>query len=204
MIDYWDEARFGPFVSETDKLPRNVLQIVTDGGVTIIRPSGTEPKLKFYCQLLPYGAEDLRGSALLEAVRTRAVAVAGQVYNELLARLDCRLSEAGLLLSDIIDLSHKRTFDTTTIPQLRQAFLCGSLPSLDDTLSWLRAETAGMTPGADPLPALRAPLAALCEQWQTEGLSSPALEALRRWTRIESIESVEAQRTQETFKTQRT
>ena len=197
MIDYWDEARFGPFVSETDKLPRNVLQIVTDGGVTIIRPSGTEPKLKFYCQLLPHEAEmDLCGNALLDAVRTRAEAVSGQVYNDLLARFGCRLSEAGLLLSDIIDLSHKRTFDTTTIPQLRQALLAGSLPSLDDTLAWLREKTAGMTPGADPLPALRAPLAALCEQWQTE-ISSPTLEALQRWTQ-------QTQSTQQTQQTQRT
>ncbi len=194
MIDYWDETRFGPFVSETDKLPRSVLQIVTDGGVIIIRPSGTEPKLKFYCQLLPRETETvLRGRALLEAVRTRAEAIAGQVYNDLLARLDCRLSETSLLLSDIIDLAHKRTFDTTTIPQLRQAFLSGALPSLDDTLAWLRAETAEMTPGADPLPALKAPLAVLCEQWRTE-ISSPALEVLRRWTRMESIESVESMR----------
>ncbi len=193
MIDYWDEARFGPFVSETDRLPRNVLRLVTDGGVTIIRPSGTEPKLKFYCQLPPHEAEAaLRGRALLDAVRVRAEAVAGQVYNEFLARLDCRLSAAGLLLPDIIDLSHKRTFDTTTIPQLRRALLSGSLPSLDDTLAWLRKKAADMTPGADPLPALKAPLAALCEQWQTEGLASPALEALRHWTRIESVESIES------------
>ena len=201
MIDYWDETRFGAFVSETDKLPRNVLQVVTDGCVTIIRPSGTEPKLKFYCQLPPHAADTARsgnaspdrhetldtfpllcGRALLDTVRARAEAVAGQVYNDLLARLDCRLSEAGLLMSDIIDLDHKRTFDTTTVAQLRQAFLSGSLLSLDDTLAWLREKTAGMTPGADPLPALKAPLAALCEQWRTEGLSSPALEALRRWT----------------------
>ena len=181
MIDYWDEARFGPFVSATDKLPRNVLQIVTDRGVTIIRPSGTEPKLKFYCQLLPHGAETLRGRALLEAVYTRAAAVAGQVYNDLLARLDCGLSEAGLLLPDMIDLSHKQAFDTSTIPQLRQAFVSGELSSLDDTLAWLRAETADMTPGADPLPALKAPLAMLCEQWRT-GISSPVLEALHQWT----------------------
>ena len=202
MIDYWDETRFGAFVSETDKLPRNVLQVVTDGCVTIIRPSGTEPKLKFYCQLPPHKADTarsgnaspdrhetldtfplLRGRALLDTVRARAEAVAGQVYNDLLARLDCRLSEAGLLMSDIIDLDHKRTFDTTTTAQLRQAFLSGSLLSLEDTLAWLREKTAGMTPGADPLPALKAPLAALGEQWRTEGLSSPALEALRRWTR---------------------
>jgi len=32
----------------------------------------------------------------------------------------------------------------------------------------------------------------LGEQWQTEGLASPALEALRQWTRIESVESIES------------
>ena len=181
-IDYWDEKRFGPFVSETDKLPRNVLRIVTDGGVVIIRPSGTEPKLKFYCQLVPQEADaSLRGRALLNDVRTKAEAVAGHVYNDLLARLDCRLSEAGLLLSDIIDLDQKHVFDHKTIAQLRQTFLSGSFTSLDETLSWLREETAGMTPGADPLPALKAPLAVLCEQWQNEVRPSTGLSALRRW-----------------------
>ncbi len=182
MIDYWDEARFGPFVSDTDRLPRNVLQMRTAGGVTIIRPSGTEPKLKLYCQLMPDQAETpLRGRALLDAVRTRAEATARQVYNDLLARLDCRLSAASLRLPDMIELAHKRAFDTSTVPRLRQALLSGSLSSLDDTLAWLRAETSGMTPGADPVPALHAPLAVLCEQWQAEGLASPALEALHQW-----------------------
>ncbi len=200
VIDYWDETRFGAFVSETDRLPRNVLRIVTDGGVTLIRPSGTEPKLKFYCQLLPHAADTaLSGRALLDAARTRAVAVAGQVYNDLLARLDCRLSEAGLLLSDIIELDHKRTFDTSTSAQLRQALLSGSLPSLADTLAWLQEKTAEMTPGADPLPALKAPLAVLCEQWRAEGLASPSLDALRQWTQQSTQQSTQqAQPTQRT------
>ena len=206
VIDYWDETRFGAFVSETDRLPRNVLRIVTDGGVTLIRPSGTEPKLKFYCQLLPHAADTaLSGRALLDAARTRAEAVAGQVYNDLLARLDCRLSEAGLLLSDIIELDHKRTFDTSTSAQLRQALLSGSLPSLADTLAWLREKTAEMTPGADPLPALKAPLAVLCEQWRAEGLASPSLDALRQWTQQSTQQSTQqAQPTQRTQPIQRT
>ena len=206
VIDYWDETRFGAFVSETDRLPRNVLRIVTDGGVTLIRPSGTEPKLKFYCQLLPHAADTaLSGRALLDAARTRAVAVAGQVYNDLLARLDCRLSEAGLLLSDIIELDHKRTFDTSTSAQLRQALLSGSLPSLADTLAWLQEKTAEMTPGADPLPALKAPLAVLCEQWRAEGLASPSLDALRQWTQQSTQQSTQqAQPTQRTQPIQRT
>ena len=206
VIDYWDETRFGAFVSETDRLPRNVLRIVTDGGVTLVRPSGTEPKLKFYCQLLPHGADTaLSGRALLDAARTRAEAVAGRVYNDLLARLDCRLSEAGLLLSDIIELDHKRAFDTSTSAQLRQALRSGSLPSLADTLAWLREKTAEMTPGADPLPALKAPLAVLCAQWRAEGLASPSLDALRQWTQQSTQQATQqAQATQATQATQQT
>jgi len=38
-----------------------------------------------------------------------------------------------------------------------------------------------MTPGADPLPALKAPLACLCEQWREELPSSPLLGELADW-----------------------
>ncbi len=182
MIDYWDEDSFGPFVSETDKLPRNVLQVFTDACVVIIRPSGTEPKLKFYCQLLPQEeAASLRGRVLLNEVRTKAETVAGHVYNDLLAYLDCRLSEVSLLLPDIIDLERKQYFDQYMVPQFRQALFSGNFTSLNKALSWLREEGAAMIPGADPLPALKVPFTALCKQWSKEGTMSPVLAELMQW-----------------------
>jgi hypothetical protein len=38
-----------------------------------------------------------------------------------------------------------------------------------------------MTPGADPLPALKAPVACLCEQWRQELASAPLFTELAKW-----------------------
>lgn len=184
MVDYWDEEAFGPFVSETDKLPRNVIQLFTDAFIITVRPSGTEPKLKLYCQLLPHGQpSSAHGMELLQEVRVKAEAVARLVYNELLARLGLSLGEAGLLLPDMIDLDRKQDFELHTVRQLREALITGTFTSLDDLLAWLRDEVAAMIPGADPLPALRAPVAYLCEQWAEELAAAPLLPVLARWAK---------------------
>jgi phosphoglucomutase/phosphomannomutase len=186
IVDYWDQnpETFGPFVSETDKLPRNVLQISTDAFIVTVRPSGTEPKLKFYCQLLPHGEPSpARGMELLKEVRAKAEPIARSVYNELLARIGLSLGEAGLLLPDIVDLDRKQNFEQQTIPQLREALAQGTFASLDDLLAWLREEAAAMTPGADPLPALKAPLAYLCDRWAGELGSKPLFRELENWAK---------------------
>ena len=41
FVDRWNREQFGPFLSDTDRLPRNVLQIFTDGVVVTIRPSAS-------------------------------------------------------------------------------------------------------------------------------------------------------------------
>jgi phosphoglucomutase len=184
VVDYWDEEAFGPFVSETDQLPRNVIQIFTDAFIITVRPSGTEPKLKLYCQLVPHGElSAARGMELLCEVRVKAESIARLVYNELLARIDLSLGEAGRLLPDIIDLDRKQDFEQHTVPRLRESLTEATFASLDDLLAWLRSQVAAMTPGADPLPALKAPMAYLCDQWTAELGESPLLAALKAWAK---------------------
>ena len=181
FVDYWDAERFGPIASDTDRLPRNVLQAYTDHFIITVRPSGTEPKLKLYCQLLPDGETlDAAGTDLLEQVRAKADRVARSLYNEMLSYIDASLDEAALLLPDIIDLENKQRFATETVPRLRDAMGSGRFASLDDLLQWLSRETAAMTPAADPLPALKHSLAGLCRDWRDEpGMT--LVEELDRW-----------------------
>ena len=181
FVDYWDPERFGPIASDTDRLPRNVLQAHTDRFVITVRPSGTEPKLKLYCQLLPDGeTPDGGGTDLLRRVRTRADAVVRTVYNELLSRIDVSLDEAALLLPDIIDLEGRQRFGRETVPRLHDAMKGGQFAGLDKLLDWLRREAAALTPAADPLPALRPALAWLCRQWRRED-DMTLVEELENW-----------------------
>lgn len=184
IVDYWDQERFGQFVSDTDRLPRNVLQYFSESFIITVRPSGTEPKLKFYCQLLPgAGSPKLRGPGLFQEARARADRVSRLVYNDLLARIDLSLSEAALYLPDIVDLDQKRAFEQKTAVQLRAAMVTGRVGGLPDLLAWLRQETMAMTPGADPLPALKAAVASLAATWSKDLASSPLLAELEEWAR---------------------
>ena len=45
----------------------------------------------------------------------------------------------------------------------------------------LRVETAAMTPGADPLPAVKEAIAYLCVQWVEEIDRTPLLADLKKW-----------------------
>ena len=183
VLDYWDQERFGAFVSESDKLPRNVIRMSMDDFVVTVRPSGTEPKLKFYCQLAPRGRSSRKGMDLLTEVSGRAERLARKVYRELLARLDLELGPAGLLLPDIVDVDRKREFEQTIQPQLHSELAGSGKRSLQELLDWLRGQASGMTPGADPLPALKAPIACLCEEWKAELGADPLFDELARWAR---------------------
>lgn len=183
-VDYWDTEAFGPFVSNTDRLPRDVFQIFTDSFIITVRPSGTEPKLKFYCQLLPQGAiTTSKGTALLQEIREKAEQAAAKVYNELLQRIDATLNDAALLLPDIVDLGLKQHFDTETVPKLHDAIEQKVFNDLDDFFVWLRKETAAMFPGTDPLPALKAPTAYLCQHWAEEFSDISLLADINNWAK---------------------
>lgn len=184
VVDYWNKDRFGAFLSETERLPRNVFQVFTDAFIITIRPSGTEPKLKLYCQLLPQPENGaVRGAALLRSLRAQANEVAKRIYNELLDRIGVSLGEAALLLPDIVDLEQKRRFETVTLPELRTRLRNAAFAGIEDVQGWLRSEAATMIPGADPLPALREPLAATIRAWGWESSTSALIRAFEDWTK---------------------
>ncbi len=184
MVDYWDEEIFGTFLSETDRLPRNVIQILTDAFIITIRPSGTEPKLKFYCQLIPFGKPSTaKGIELLREVRSKADMTARTIYNELLGLIDLSLNETALLLPDIVDIDRKLYFDRHTIPELHKGIITGNFTDLKGILDWLQGESAAMTPGADSLPALKAPIAYLCDRWAKEPILDPLFDELESWAK---------------------
>ncbi len=182
VLDFWDEQAFGAFVSDSDRMPRNVIQVQTDGFIVTIRPSGTEPKLKLYCQLLPDpDAPAVRGHELLQSVRERAAEVARQIYADLLGRIDVTLGTPALLLPDIVDLDRKIEFEQKTIGALREALAHGSHADLAALLEWLGGEVSAMTPGTDALPAVKAPLAWLAKLWRDELESTALLDELAAW-----------------------
>jgi phosphoglucomutase len=187
IVDYWDEKAFGPLVSESERLPRNVVQLDTDRFVVTVRPSGTEPKLKFYCQLLPEGGSSAsrpEGLELLRALRTEADQAARAIYNDLLVPLGVKLGEVGLQLTDLIELDRKAEFERETLARLRDRLAGNELGSEDELLAWLRHETRALLPGADALPALKGLLGPVAIRWARELAPSPGLQALLRWTGV--------------------
>jgi len=186
MVDYWDEERFGPFRSGTDRLPRNVLRFITDGYIVAIRPSGTEPKVKFYCQQLPaVGASEARGLALFAELRERRKVYARKVYGELLDRIGFPIEEVGLLLPDLVHIEQKKSLAAETVPELRVKLEANEFDDLEGLFDWLRDQAGAMTPGADPRSALRVPLAHACREWADDLGHFSLFRALRDWAEKE-------------------
>jgi hypothetical protein len=93
------------------------------------------------------------------------------------------LSEAALRVPDIVDLDLKLRFGEQTVPALRNGLESGSFNDLAGLLDWLRGEVAAMTPGTDPLPALKSAIAYVCTEWDG-AVPSPLLVELKRWAAV--------------------
>lgn len=181
VADRWDEAAYGPFVSDTDRNARDIVQYHTQDYVFTVRPSGTEPKLKVYCQLLPTAqTAGLQGLSLLAALRERTQGGSRQICRELLRRVGIELGEAGLRIIDVVAINRKTDFERRLVPLLRERLQADGPATVEELLGWLREETKAMTPGTDPLPAIRPAVAYLLEQWP-ELAGRPLCQALKDW-----------------------
>ena len=123
--DYWDESKFGPFLSETDRSSRNLVSFSMEGGIkATIRPSGTEPKNKLYLEwaAAPLGAEASRSE--FEEHRKQVDREVKEFSNSFLAEM---LSLIGVSLpvyafevSDLVALQHKVDFCNRFLPEFER------------------------------------------------------------------------------------
>ncbi|MGH9673217.1 MAG: phospho-sugar mutase [Bryobacteraceae bacterium] len=141
-------AEHGPLRSDTERLSRNLLAFDLEMAQIVVRPSGTEPKVKIYVDVegarLPSGRD--RGEA-----RRFALGLAARVVEDCIARIGFRLSASANSLPDYVDLDLKADFDTSFRADLAAA--AGELESRDEAgqLQWLRERLHAYGGGADPM-----------------------------------------------------
>ncbi len=121
VVDYWDEKRFGPFKSETDRSSRNLLTLIMEGGLKVsIRPSGTEPKNKVYMEQAsaPIGAEasNERFWEVRRTVDSEVEQFSNRFMKEMLAIVGVELPAYAMEISDLVALAKKQHFAETFLP----------------------------------------------------------------------------------------
>ena len=170
VADYWSESEFGPIVSETDRASRNVISFETAAFTVVVRPSGTEPKLKLY--VLIAGGEVGTGDSveIVASLKATTARASSSVYRSLLGTLGVEVSNAALALPDIVDLDARVGFDNELAPALRSALDAG-LSTRDALEDAVRTHGANLTPGSDPVPAVGDALAVLAGESGFEGLA---------------------------------
>jgi phosphoglucomutase/phosphomannomutase len=174
-LDYLSEE-FGPLKSSTDALSRNLLLFRLEGTQVVIRPSGTEPKVKVYA--------DIEGQRLVAAgdraaAESMARHLVDDLFNLCLSRIGVTLSPSASILPDHVDLDLRLEFDQ----RFRGDFLNEAKrlanSTAESTLQWFRLRLAPYGAGADPLEATRPALLHLCKSLGASASDPQIQQALR-------------------------
>lgn len=151
VIDYWDEERFGPFVSETDRSSRNLIGYRLEGQLrAIIRPSGTEPKNKIYLERreepIGEGASDEEFTAMKERVDAEVEAFSNEFLASMLGIIGVKLPGYALAISDLVTLENKQDFAERVVPGLEKRAAEGM--GATELGAWFDGAIAGYGPDA--------------------------------------------------------
>ena len=122
--DYWDETKYGPFLSQTDRSSRNLISYTVEGGIkATIRPSGTEPKNKLYLEL---AADPLGPDATLaefsehrQAVDREVKEFSNKFLAQMLSLIGVSVPEYTFEISDLVPLQWKVDFCDRFLPEFR-------------------------------------------------------------------------------------
>ncbi len=143
----------------------NLLVLNSGAARAIIRPSGTEPKMKIYAEAQAPGGS--RAQA-----KEKALEFATAMYQICLERMlpDSQLSPAAGRIPDHVDLTLKQRFDTAFTPNFLKPKTLQTLASCDapGKLAWLRENLSDYGDGDDPLRTMIKPLLTLCTTAKAE------------------------------------
>ena len=158
--DFWDENHFGPMRSGTDRSARNFLQLEYDRDLHVaVRPSGTEPKIKFYVEQVfdpaPSWAGDFGAAqrTMDEATRDATLGFVEQVLH----LININLPRPGLLLSSLVSLDNRLDFTRNFLPELESRLQSPDAIDVERVATWIDQRLKPY--GTDPRYLVRAGVA---------------------------------------------
>jgi phosphoglucomutase/phosphomannomutase len=194
--DHWDtQGVHGAFLSETDRVARNVLVFYLDNGArVVIRPSGTEPKNKVYIEVpsAPLGAQAEPEELARQKAETDAIArrIADDFTRQMLAIIDVHLPPYALRISGLVALDKRLDFVEVFLPDLerRVQSWCQGTATQAEVSQWIDTQLASYGKDARGL-VHEAMLAYLqAERYQVEQGEVP--EAPARLQHLKAMEAV--------------
>jgi len=139
LTDFWNESEHGPFLSETDRVCRDIVAYRVGDARVIVRPSGTEPKTKLYVELLSkplgVGASDSALAKQRAETDRAAKAVADAFLLYMLSLIDVVLPRYALRISQLVSLEDRVDFVERFVPELQAR--CDVTDSLPDVSTWI-------------------------------------------------------------------